>query len=159
MESDWHIGKKKKLSIVVEQVDRLVCYMTLWIHPDRVHCALFQSIQSLFAVVLVCHEVCDSRRGGVLTSARGRGRGRGPALPCPPVVASDCLPAQRLCYYCTKRGLHLIIIGGKRCRAFRLAALYAQCGVEPTQWLPVTTSFCLSKTVQITPIIVSLQRE
>lgn len=72
---------------------------------------------------------------------------------------SDCL---RLCYYWAKWRLRMIIIGGKdaghSCMLpYRLGCFEStiKCGAVPTQWLPVTTSFCLSKTVKITPIILS----
>lgn len=68
----------------------------------------------------------------------------------------------RLCYYWAKWRLYMIIIGGKDARhscmlpyrpwCFESAS---KCGADPTQWLPVTTSFCLSKTVKITIFFVA----
>lgn len=98
-----------------------------------------------------CHEICDSHWDSVLMSW----------FCCTAhLCRSDCL---RLCYYWAKWRLYLIIIGGKDAGhscvlPYRLGCFEStsKCGGDPTQWLPVTTSFCLSKTVKITAIILSL---
>lgn len=111
----------------------------MWLQHNCVHCARVYLTLSF----LLCHEMW-------LTL--------GPCT-CDSVVV---LPAAGLLLHKWRR--YLIVVGGKdaghSCMlSYRLGCSKStsKCGgVEPTQWAPVTTSFCLSRTVKITPVILLL---
>lgn len=114
--------------------------MTCWLQCDHVHCA----IVGVYLTVLQWYAGHCSYVMGL----------------------SSCvdLPAAMLLLGLMKT--YMIIIGGKdlghSCMIpfwFGCFASTSKCGANPTQWLSVTTSSCLSNTVKITPIMLSLHWE